>query len=260
VREFEQRRAVIAYSIVIPVRYCYNLLLMAEMMRGGDHEWRKRRPPTPDRRTHQVEGGPELGRLRDVIAQILAIPVGDPGEPPTTDERLRQLEMILGAEPQRDQAGSLRYLLTSGLAVELMTGYVRPHHDIDLVIMDPANKGKFWELYGTDNVTPGQYWAAMRFEPEFLGNTARKVRTRGGEGSPVVEVVHPGIILAQKSSNAWGRPPRARDKSDVAAIVKHWKGKEGYTKEWNPIVRKSIDALPVGQQHRTLARVRRAIR
>jgi len=209
----------------------------------------------------RVERAGELARVRGVIAGVIFAPIpgGDPGEPPTADGRVRQLERILEEEPQRDQDGNLQYLLTSGLAVELTTGYQRPHHDIDLVIMDPANKGQYWELFGTDNVTPGRYWADMQFEPEYLDETAREVRTRRRGKSPVVEVVHPGIIMSQKSSDAWGRPPRPRDEADVAAIVTHWKGKEGYTREWNPIVRRSIDALPVGQRQRTLGRVKKAI-
>lgn len=159
----------------------------------------------------------------------------------------------------RDEAGKLRYLLTSGLAVELTTGFVRPHHDIDLVIMDPANKGHYWEMYGTDNVTPGQYWADMQFDPEFLEDNARSIATRNGRRAPVVEVVHPGVILTQKSSDAWGRAPRERDEADVSAIVGHWIEKEGHARGWNPIIRRSIDALPERQQKKTLTRLRRSI-
>lgn len=210
-----------------------------------------------ERARKQVERrqNPEVARMKAAIERIITAPIGDPGLPPTTGDRLRQLEMILEAEPQRDSSGTLRYLVTSGLAVEMLTGFQRDHHDIDLVIMDPSNKDQ-WDLIGTDNVTPGQYWADMAFEADFLEQTAREARTRRRGRSPIAEVVHPGIIMVQKSSDAFGRPPRRRDEDDVVAIVRHWRDQEGYTRDWNPVVRCALDALPRNQFNRTLARLR----
>lgn len=201
-----------------------------------------------------LEGDAERARLIGKLRQM----IGDPGVPPTEDGRLVQLERILTAEPQFDSEGRLRYLLTSGLAVELITGFQRAHHDIDLVIMDSA-RSRRWTLIGTDNVTPGQYWADMTFEPEYLTRISRNVRTRRNKPSPNVHVVHPAVILVQKSSNAFGRSPRERDEQDVTALVDHWKYREVYTRDWNPIVRQSLDALPPRELQRTLSRVRTAI-
>lgn len=218
------------------------------------HEPERRFNPRIERRRN-----PEVARLKAAIEQIIAAPIGDPGLPPTQEVRFRQLEMILETEPQRDHSGLLRYLVTSGLAVEMLTGFQRSHHDIDLVIMDPENQS-YWDLIGTDNVTPRQYWADMEFDPDFLETTAREARTRKQGKSPTVEVVHPAIIMVQKSSDAWGRPPRKRDNDDVTAIANHWRAKEGYTRDWNPIVRRSLDALPSNQLKRTLASLRTVIK
>lgn len=200
----------------------------------------------------------EVARLKATLEKIITTSVGDPGLPPPQGERLRQLEMILETEAQRNANGTLRYLVTSGMAVEMVTGFERPHHDIDLVIMDPDNRSH-WDLIGTDNVTPGQYWADMEFDAEFLEATARKAKTRKRGKSPTVEVVHPGIIMVQKASDCFGRPPRPRDKDDVDAIVEHWREREGYTRDWNPIVRQSLDALPRSKFDKTLDRLRRVI-
>ena len=84
------------------------------------------------------------------------------------------------------------------------------HHpvgNIDFVIMDPDDVNR-WDMIGTDNVTPGRYWAEMKFDADFLEDTARLQRTRDTGQSPEIEVVHPAIILVQKSSDAFGRPPR----------------------------------------------------
>ena len=199
----------------------------------------------------------EMARLRNTIAQVLAIPIGDPGDPKAKDARFRQLELLLSREPQRNDSGELRYLVTSGFAVEIITGFERDHHDLDLVIMDPSNV-EYWELMGTDNVTPGQYWANMKFDASFLERYARKVMIRKGI-STRVEVVHPAIILVQKSSYAFGRPPRSKDEKDVAAIVRHWREVEGYTRDWNPLIRHSIDALPPEQADNTVQRIRTSL-
>ncbi len=200
---------------------------------------------------------PETARLKAAIERIIQAPTGDPGLP-TQSGRLRQLERIIATEPQRDENGRLRYLVTSGLAVEMLTGFEREHHDIDLVIMDSSDPGH-WEVIGTDNVTPGKYWADMRFDPSFLESTARTVNTRQRGRSQSVEVVHPGIIMVQKSSDAWGRSPRTKDRNDAVALARHWKEREGYTHDWNSIVRTALDALPGDQKDRTLTRVREII-
>jgi hypothetical protein len=207
--------------------------------------------PDPENRRHL-----EIPRLKMNIERILAMPIGDPGLPPTSGDRLRQLELILEVEPQRTGEGILRYLVTSGLAVEMLTGFEREHHDIDLVIMDPDDQER-WDLLGTDNVTPGEYWADMRFDPDYLEANARVVETR--RKGPAVEVVHPAIIMVQKSSDAFGRSPRPKDVDDVVALVTHWINREGYTRKWNPIVQHSLNALPQDQLEKTLRRIRRIL-
>lgn len=201
---------------------------------------------------------PEVVKLEAAIERIVLLPVGDPPLPPTTGIRLCQLEMLLQAELQRDGDGTLRYLVTSGLAVEMLTGFSREHHDIDLVIMDPFDR-KRWDIIGTDNVTPGKYWADMIFEAQFLQETARSVKTRKRRESPVAEVVHPAIIMVQKSSDAFGRPPRSKDMADVSALVRHWVEKEAYTRKWNPIIRHALNALPSDQVQTTLDRLKAAV-
>ena len=194
-------------------------------------------------RRARIEGNPELNRLRRAIEAIVVPGAGR-----------SELEQLLALEPQRDEVGNLRYLVTSGMAVELVTGFEREHHDLDLVIMDPANVD-YWEIYGTDNITPQRYWADMRFDPAFLQDTVRTTQTRRNHGT-VAEVVHPAILMVQKSSNAFGRPPRGKDNADVVAIVRHWKDREKYIRTWNPIARAALDALPPNQIDTTLKRLR----
>lgn len=197
------------------------------------------------RQAPRMEMALGLDRLRQVLPTIVGLGSG-----------ISELEQLLEVEPQRDGHGNLRYLVTSGIAVELITRFIRPHHDLDLVIMDPTNEN-YWEIYGTDNVTPQTYWADMKFDPSYLQQTARIAKTRPERrNSPIAEVVHPAVLLVQKSSDAFGRSPRERDRQDVRAIVRHWRGKERFTREWNPIIRYALDALPTDQLDRTLVRVR----
>lgn len=193
-----------------------------------------------------LEGNPELNRLRRTIEAIVKPRSGN-----------SELEELLDCEPQRTEEGYLRYLVTSGMAVELVTGFEREHHDLDLVIMDPANTD-YWEVYGTDNVTPQRYWARMKFDPAFLSNTARVTQTRGDHGA-VTEVVHPAILMVQKSSNAFNRSPRSKDKADVVAIIEHWRKREAYPHRWNPIIRTSLSALPPDQIGITVKRLKKSV-
>jgi hypothetical protein len=175
---------------------------------------------------------------------------------------------LLETEPQRVQEegpdeGRLRYLITSGFAVELITGYEREHHDLDLVIMDELDL-KRWREVGTDNVTPGQYWADMKFPRSYLERTPRSARLDPslGRRSPIVEVVHPAIIAVQKSSNAWGRPPREKDTNDVLALARYYRHGESreLARIWSEIISQSLKALPNGEEQRTRERLVQAFR
>lgn len=159
-------------------------------------------------------------------------------------------------EPQLNR-GSLRYLLTSGLAVELITGVPRFHHDCDLVILDRDTT--WWIQHGTDNVTPENYWAGMIFEDEYLEQTAWRAEIEVDGVKTEIRTVHPAIILVQKLSNAWGRPPRERDFADVDNLIKFWKGKVRDPQSWFPIIEAAICALPKSEQLRTRTRLIQAI-
>lgn len=194
---------------------------------------------------HQLETATEqFGRLRIIFDRF------------TLSGGVDNLEALLRQAPQRDEQGNLLYLLTSGLAVELITGFQRKHHDLDVVVLNPANTKM--EHFGTDIVTPGQYWADMQFTPRFLETTARKVWTRK-EGGVVVETVHPAILLVQKCSNAFGRAPRQKDKEDVAALVHHWKQQEHMESFWYKVISHSLAALPGKGRSETEQRIVDAI-
>lgn len=163
------------------------------------------------------------------------------------------LANFISREQQRDSQGRLRYLLTSGLAVEVITGVCRHHHDMDLVLFDFRNR--WWMQYATDNVTADRYWAEMKFEPEFLEETAWDAQFQSNGSAHKVSTVHPGIILVQKLSNAWGRPPRERDFKDVVELIKFWQNFLNSDPSWNSVVEAAIIALPQTEQARTRERL-----
>ena len=140
------------------------------------------------------------------------------------------------------------------MAVELTTGYQRQHHDLDIVVMDPNNLWR-WELLGTDNVTPGQYWADMNFDPKALESTALPVVFDYRSSRYRVEVVHPTIIMTQKLSNAFGRKPREKDIQDAVSVAQWWEGPQRGKATWIKIVKGSLLALPNHQAGTTDARV-----
>jgi hypothetical protein len=212
------------------------------------------------RQSVSPEGMPHVEGLRTRLLELLieSEPTLPPGTPPTQGDRIAQLERILSREPQRGPLGELRYLLTSGLAVELITGYEREQHDIDLVVMGEESSFR-GSLLGTDNVMAGRYWANMALEAEFLESTAREVMTRRNPLGMIVEVVHPAILMVQKSSNAFGRPPREIDLAEVQALARYWYDEENYNSEWSPIIRHAVNSLPEAERYTSMGRIRAAI-
>ncbi len=195
---------------------------------------------------HEMEM--KVENLRNHIALIVGkVITGKPGS------NLIQLFKLLQNEPQVED-GNIRYLVTSGCAVELITGFKRSHHDLDLVILDNPNADK-WEIYGTDNVTAQKYWADMVFDPEFLANTAISLKIDSSDLNKTFEilVVHPAILLVQKMSNAFGRLPRDKDWADAKALVKFW-GSEG-ADDWEPLIISALNALPDDQVKMTKERL-----
>ncbi len=218
---------------------------------GGEMDWKREPLEAPIRRRRRhiefdegigLDFGLELGEnLLETFFDVVV-----------TGSGVKELERLLVRAPQLDKDGNPRYLLTGGMAVELVTGFERSHKDLDLVIMDGEEKQK-WDIFGTDNVTPRKYWADMSFDPNFLRRTAVKVQTRPKGGKEVL-VVHPAILMVQKLSNAFGRDPRSKDLEDVGALVKYWE-KVSNPIDWVPILRTALEALPEVSRSQTMDRL-----
>lgn len=189
-----------------------------------------------------IEVAAELGELRAGFGSIVK------------NGTKSELADLISHFPQRSRRGKLIWLLTSGLAVELTTGYKRHHHDLDIVVMDPNNLWR-WEFLGTDNVTPGQYWADMKFDPKILALTALTIPFQESGRAYKVEAVHPTIIMTQKLSNAFGRKPRDKDILDAISIAKWWEGPQKGKATWINIVNHSLLALPAEQTKTTETRI-----
>lgn len=198
---------------------------------------------------------PERDKGLDGLRTTIAVQVGTLPPPVSISEAMDRLTSVLDTEPQRDQDGNIRYLLTSGLAVELTTGFERDHHDVDFVIMDPSHVN-YWEIWGTDNVTPGQYWAHMKLDPDFLSMFSSLIEFRYRGRVYQVETVDPAIILIQKLSNTWGRNPRQKDLADARALVSYWAEKENRDEQWTKVQEEALDALPSVELRQTLERLR----
>jgi hypothetical protein len=148
------------------------------------------------------------------------------------DAAHKQLGELLKKVPQRNAAGYLLYLVTSGLSVDIVTGYERPHKDVDLVLMHP-DVNNHPEFFQTDNVEPHNFWAGMRLEPDFLAGTAFQAAAPKIGRKALVLCAHPGITIVQKTSEAWGRTPREHDIYDATAL--------GYWILSQPEIRQSRD-------------------
>lgn len=189
----------------------------------------------------KIEANNEFGELRNVFFRVVRAG--------TLDE----LVVLLQEQPQRHN-GKLLWLLTSGLAVELLTGARREHKDLDVVVMDPKNEAR-WEILGTDNVTPQKYWADMFFDPKFLEKTAVEVDFEYQDRTYKVLTVHPMVIMTQKLSNAFGRNPREKDLEDAFEILVDWEGKKKGKATWINYVKEALHALPHNQKVVTEGRI-----
>ncbi|HEX7041907.1 MAG TPA: hypothetical protein VF189_01540, partial [Patescibacteria group bacterium] len=74
--------------------------------------------------------------------------------------------------------------------------------------------------------------------------TSRKVRVYPDVPGSQIEIVHPAIILAQKSSNASGRNPRIKDDADVESLFGYLKLRPWEREKWIRLANLAIDALP----------------
>lgn len=178
---------------------------------------------------------------------------------PNWEEQTAELKRFIAANPQRNEAGELQYLVGCGLSVTLVTRELRKHGDLDIIALKYEDRC-LWEKQGVDTATPQMFWAYMIFDPGFLERTARTVSVRESGGPPFVEIVHPGVTLVQKTLNQMGGQIRDKDKTDMEAIVRHWKEKENFTPDWNPVITTAIYALPYKRQQEAKEQLRKRFR
>ncbi len=197
----------------------------------------------------------DLLRLRGELGFRNGVPVIEAKKNDILSDSLDYLATILASEPQKDAKGHFKYLLTSGLAVDLITGVRRLHQDIDLVIFDVKNG--WWARYLTDNVTPQRYWANMKFDPDYLEETAWTTQFNVRRKLFTVSAVHPAIILVQKLSNAWSlfRAPREKDIKDALQLLNFWREDQDRDPSWDSVIRTAIAALPEWEQSTTIDRL-----
>ena len=167
------------------------------------------------------------------------------------------LSELLDEESQKDVEDRLRYLLTGGLAVEVITGVSRYHNDIDLVLFQFERRKNWSNRYLTDDVRPDKYWVQMEFDAAYLEETAWTARFQVNGIEQTVLTVHPAIILVQKLSNDWGKFPREEDIKDAKELIKFWQKSQNGDPSWEAVIQAAIAALPETEQARTRKRLAR---
>ena len=95
----------------------------------------------------------------------------------------------------------------------------------------------------------------MKFDPEYLEKTAWVAQFNAYGKERTVLTVHPAIILVQKLSNAWGRPPREKDIKDVKELIRFWQENQDIDSGWEDIIVEAIKVLPQEEQARTRDRL-----
>ncbi|MBI3109519.1 hypothetical protein HYZ06_00565 [Candidatus Daviesbacteria bacterium] len=141
--------------------------------------------------------------------------------------QLQQVREFLTRHPQRDAAGRIKFLVTSGFAAQLQTGIMRVHQDIDLIGLDDASLEGFRRWHGDgDWVRYDSLHGDMMLNPDFLRETAVGVFIQP-ENFEVL-TVSPAVNLFAKladdedTGNEFVRgpqKPRINDIFDAVAIL-----------------------------------------
>jgi hypothetical protein len=148
------------------------------------------------------------------------------------------------------------YLVGSGVAIELLTNIKRSHRDIDLVILDDKQQGR-WSGFKIDTTSPDFFWCNMRLSTVFLTKSARNIVFKYGKSSKyAIWIVHPAILLIQKISNNKGLPPRPKDEQDSHNLIEYFMNKEACKDEWKNVIEYSLLSLPYEQRKLTFNRLR----
>ncbi|MBD3281258.1 hypothetical protein GF391_00745 [Candidatus Uhrbacteria bacterium] len=121
------------------------------------------------------------------------------------------LNQLLMTIPQTTRSGKVRWALTGGWAVELLTGRKRNHHDIDTLVMckTPMHMD-------TDKVVPEEYFDVLSCESKFVRkNCLTEVIWKYGVHVHLVRVTRPEFLFCSK----FVRAPRPQDWMDVQTLV-----------------------------------------
>lgn len=162
-----------------------------------------------------------------------------------------RLKRVLETDPQIGSYGELRWILGAGWSIELLTAKIRPHHDVDIVILGNTRLRPETASI-VDCMYPEYYWGGLKLNDSFLIQTSRTALFKLGDFQHPVIVVNPAITLAHKLS---GEPLRLKDREDIRSLIRMWRKNEGYNQEWQEILNKSLVSLNETERSKALGRL-----
>jgi hypothetical protein len=173
---------------------------------------------------------------------------------------IETLEAFLTACPQVI-GGKTRYLVSGGFAVDITTGQTRAHKDIDIVLLSKKDASPQWCSCKLDAVQPETYFGHMNLTSEVFLKSARRLTTRPNEMGIPVAVVHPAILLVQKSSDFYGKAPRHEDAQDARALADQLKREvTSHRDEWRSLIFQGFSGLEDNVRPKTLSRLAPVLR
>lgn len=111
--------------------------------------------------------------------------------------RFEKLREVLKDTPQKDDNGNSVYLITGGWAVDILTGIVRDHRDVDSTILVPYEQLPF--LPGTDSNRAPFLDKGINLSPDFLQSSSI---TRSLPFAEII-TINPAIILTEKIADTF---------------------------------------------------------
>ncbi|MCF7872118.1 hypothetical protein K9L97_03725 [Candidatus Woesearchaeota archaeon] len=129
---------------------------------------------------------------------------------------------LLKEEPQTDDYGkTIKYVLSGGWAIEMLTGKKREHHDLDVI-----NLSRYKFQFRLDEQTAKNYFQTLSMSNKNLAKFVKEINWDSEKnyselkgGSLDVYITSPEFLFASKILG-FGRTPREKDLEDLQSLAK----------------------------------------
>lgn len=186
------------------------------------------------------------GPTEDVLISRKSAPSKEILYVPKGSVPIENIVNLIGLDPQRDANGGINYLVTGGIAIELITGKKREHNDIDTVDLrcKPYRLAIERDLLGFEGI--------VYLDQDLLKQTAYTVNTNLGGKDLAVLTVHPVILLLHELSFD---DRVEKHTKDLDSLIAFYKNQQQTGVSWNLVIKQVLEKLPVFERDKIQAKL-----